>query len=64
MPLTLKNLKDLEDVGSNFDGAPDLESGHASKALGLEQSGLVFGAPSRGESPREDVEGKRDWWAD
>ena len=26
MPFTLKNLKaDLEDVGSNFDGAPDLE---------------------------------------
>ena len=26
MPFTLRNLKaDLEDVGSNFDGAPDLE---------------------------------------
>ena len=26
MPFTLRNLKeDLEDLGSNFDGAPDLE---------------------------------------
>jgi mannose-6-phosphate isomerase-like protein (cupin superfamily) len=25
---------------------------------------LVFGAPSLGENPREDVEGERDWWAD
>jgi hypothetical protein len=26
VPFTLRNLKeDLEDVGSNFDGAPDLE---------------------------------------
>jgi mannose-6-phosphate isomerase-like protein (cupin superfamily) len=25
---------------------------------------LVFGAPNLGESPREDVEGQRDWWAD
>ena len=26
MPFTLRNFKeDLEDVGSNFDGAPDLE---------------------------------------
>jgi mannose-6-phosphate isomerase-like protein (cupin superfamily) len=23
---------------------------------------LVIGAPSLGESPREDVEGQRDWW--
>ena len=40
MPFTLRNLKDLEDVGSNFDGAPDLEFRLASKALELEQSGL------------------------
>jgi hypothetical protein len=34
VPFTLKNLKeDLEDVGSNFDGAPDLEFRLASKAL-------------------------------
>ncbi len=133
MPFTRKNLKtDLEDLGSNFDGAPDLEFRMATKALGLERSGLscqrippgyrfpyghthkeqeevyvvvggsgrmkldeeivaverwdvvrvspgtwrgyeagpdglellVFGAPNLGENPRDDVEGKRDWWAD
>ena len=43
MPFTLRNLKqDLEDVGSNFDGAPDLEFRLASQALGLEQSGLSY----------------------
>jgi len=130
---TLTNLKhDLEDLGTNFNGAPGLEFRHASKALGLEHSGLsyqrippgyrfpyghvheeqeevyvivrgsgrmklddevvdvgewdvvrvppgtwrgyeagpegleilVFGAPSLGEDPRADVEGRRDWWAD
>jgi mannose-6-phosphate isomerase-like protein (cupin superfamily) len=133
MPFTLKSLRDdLVDVGSNFDGAPDLEFRPAGKALELEQSGLsyqriprnyrfpyghthreqeevfvvvegsgrmkldeeivevekldvvrvspgtwrgyeagpegleilVFGAPSLGENPREDVEGQRDWWTD
>jgi mannose-6-phosphate isomerase-like protein (cupin superfamily) len=40
---TLVNLKtDLEDLGSNFDGAPDLEFRAATKALGLEQSGLTY----------------------
>ena len=43
MPFTLRNLKaDLEDVGSNFDGAPDLEFRLATKALELEKSGLSF----------------------
>ena len=43
VPFTLKNLKeDPEDVGSNFDGAPDLEFRLASKALELEQSGLSY----------------------
>src|SRR4051812_21275811 len=43
MPFTLRNLKeDLEDLGSNFDGAPDLEFRHASKALELEKSGLSY----------------------
>lgn len=42
MAFTLKNLKDLTDIGSNFDGAPDLEFRHASAALGLEQSGLSY----------------------
>jgi mannose-6-phosphate isomerase-like protein (cupin superfamily) len=40
---TLRNLReDLEDLGTNFDGAPGLEFRHASKALGLEQSGLSY----------------------
>ena len=133
MSFTRKNIKeDLEDIGSKFDGAPDLEFRLATLALGLEQSGLgyqrvpagyrfpyghthkqqeevyvvlrgggrmkvddeifelkaydsvrvapgawrgyeagpevleilVIGAPNLGESPREDVEGRRDWWAD
>lgn len=25
---------------------------------------LVFGAPNLGENPRDDVEGRRDWWAE
>ena len=43
MPFTLKNLRDdLADVGSNFDGAPDLEFRLGSKALELERSGLSY----------------------
>ena len=43
MPFTHKNLKtDLEDVGSNFDGSPDLEFRLATKALELEHSGLGY----------------------
>ena len=43
MPFALRNLKDdVDDVGPNFDGSPDLEFRHASKALGLEQSGLSY----------------------
>jgi len=43
MPFTHKNLKqDPEDVGSNFDGSPDLEFRLATKALALEQSGLGY----------------------
>ena len=43
MAFTLRNLKeDLEDIGSNFDGPPDLEFRHASKALELERSGLGY----------------------
>ena len=34
--------EDLDDVGSNFDGAPDLEFRLATKALELEQSGLCY----------------------
>jgi hypothetical protein len=43
VPFTLRNLReDLADVGSNFDGAPDLEFRLANKALELEQSGLSY----------------------
>src|SRR3954467_8850212 len=43
VPFTLRNLKeDLEDVGSRFDGAPDLEFRLATKALELERSGLGY----------------------
>jgi mannose-6-phosphate isomerase-like protein (cupin superfamily) len=42
MPFTRKNVKDVEDVGSNFDGAPDLEFRLATKALELENSGLGY----------------------
>jgi mannose-6-phosphate isomerase-like protein (cupin superfamily) len=133
MPFTRINLKvDLEDLGSNFDGAPGLEFRAATKALELERSGLTYqrvpadyrfpyghthetqeevyvvvggggrmavdeevielrrwdavrvppgswrgyeagpeglellivGAPNLGDSPRDDVEGTRDWWPD
>jgi hypothetical protein len=48
VPFTLRNLKeDLEDVGSRFDGAQDLEFRLATGALQLEQSGLSY---------------QRDWW--
>jgi mannose-6-phosphate isomerase-like protein (cupin superfamily) len=43
MAFTLRNIKgDVEDVGSNFDGSPDLEFRLATKALGLEKSGLGY----------------------
>jgi mannose-6-phosphate isomerase-like protein (cupin superfamily) len=43
VPFTRRNIKgDVEDVGSNFDGAPDLEFRLATKALELEQSGLGY----------------------
>ena len=43
MPFTLKTIKeDLEDVGSKFDGAPDLEFRLATEALELEKSGLSY----------------------
>src|ERR1700755_134171 len=41
MPFSLRNLKqDLDDVGPNFDGDPELEFRLATDALGLEHSGL------------------------
>jgi mannose-6-phosphate isomerase-like protein (cupin superfamily) len=42
VPFTLRNIKDLEDVGSKFDGAPDLEFRAATVALELQESGLSF----------------------
>ena len=43
VPFTLRNLKaDLPDVGSRFDGSPDLEFRLATDALELEQSGLSY----------------------
>jgi mannose-6-phosphate isomerase-like protein (cupin superfamily) len=43
MPFTLRNIKaDLEDIGSRFDGAPDLEFRAATKALELEHSALSY----------------------
>lgn len=133
MPFTLRNIKsDLEDIGSVFDGPPDLEFRAATKSLELEHCALthqrvppdcrfpyghshvtqeevyvvvrgsgrmklddeivelnewdavrvppgtwrgyeagphglellVVGAPKLGENPREDVDGRRGWWAD
>jgi mannose-6-phosphate isomerase-like protein (cupin superfamily) len=43
MSFMRKNLKrDLDDLGSNFDGSPDLEFRAATAALGLERSGLTY----------------------
>jgi mannose-6-phosphate isomerase-like protein (cupin superfamily) len=40
---TLRNLKeDVEDVGSNFGGSPELEFRLATQALKLERSGLGY----------------------
>ena len=43
VPFTLRNLReDPTDVGSNFDGPPDLQFRLAGTALELEQSGLSY----------------------
>jgi mannose-6-phosphate isomerase-like protein (cupin superfamily) len=43
VPFTRTNIKrDLEDIGSVFDGHPDLEFRAATKPLALEQSGLSY----------------------
>ena len=39
-----------EDVGSNFDGSPDLQFRMATKALALEQSGLSYQSVAGGLS--------------
>jgi uncharacterized cupin superfamily protein len=43
VPFTLRNIKkDLDDIGSLFNGAPDLEFRAATRALELEQSALSY----------------------
>jgi mannose-6-phosphate isomerase-like protein (cupin superfamily) len=43
MPFTHRNIKDdLQDIGSVFDGPPDLEFRAATMPLELEQSGLTY----------------------
>jgi mannose-6-phosphate isomerase-like protein (cupin superfamily) len=43
VPFTLRNLReDIDDLGSNFDGPPDLEFRSATKSLGLAESGLTY----------------------
>jgi hypothetical protein len=43
VPYTLTNIKgDLEDLGSNFDGHPELEFRAATKALELEHAALSY----------------------
>jgi mannose-6-phosphate isomerase-like protein (cupin superfamily) len=78
VPFTLRNLKEVVVRGSGrmklddeivelneWDVVrvpPGTWRGYEGGPEGLEI--LVFGAPNLGESPREDVEGQRDWWAD
>ena len=47
-------------------GKDATEAARAERAMKdfLEADILVIGAPNLGDSPREDVEGRRDWWAD
>ena len=43
MPFTLRNIKgDLEDIGSVFDGPPELEFRAATKPLELRESALSY----------------------
>jgi mannose-6-phosphate isomerase-like protein (cupin superfamily) len=42
--------------------APGAWRGYEAGPEGLEI--LVIGAPNLGDAPREDVEGRRDWWTD
>ena len=41
---------------------PGMWRGYEAGPEGLEI--LVIGAPSLGDDPREDVDGRRDWWSD
>ena len=43
MPFSLRNLKrDVKDIGSRFDGPPDLEFRAATGPLAIEQSALTY----------------------
>ncbi len=43
MPFTLRNIKqDLDDIGSAFNGAPELQFRAATKALELEKAALSY----------------------
>jgi uncharacterized cupin superfamily protein len=42
VPYSRTNIKEQEDLGPRFDGAPDLEFRAVTKALGLEQSALSY----------------------
>ena len=42
--------------------APGTWRGYEAGPYGLEI--IVVGAPNLGDAPRDDVEGRRDWWAD
>ena len=49
MPFTLRNIReDLEDIGSAFDGPPDLEFRAATKPLELAQCALSYQRVPRG----------------
>jgi hypothetical protein len=50
-------LKELDAVR-----VPPVRGGLRGRPEGLEI--IVIGAPNLGEARREDVEGRRDWWAD
>ena len=59
MPFTLVDIEaDLEDPGPRFDGAPDLE------LRVTQEEAYGGGAPNLGDDPRDDVDGRRHWWAD
>ena len=62
MPFELRNIKkDLDDIGSKFDGAPDLEFRSATAALGLEKSGLSYQrVPSGYRFPYGHTHGKQE----
>ncbi len=55
---SLRGCQEVTDVG----GVSARGRGYEAGPGGLEI--IVIGAPNLGEVPREDVEGRRGWWAD